>query len=72
MNIDIKPVIALLVNVAIIGNFYTVTIMENKPDQAIIIAMVGAWGLVNGYYFGASTGSAKKDETINNLIDKQK
>lgn len=69
---NIRPIITLLINVAVIAYFFVITIQEKKPDQAIIIAMVGAWGLVNGYYFGSSTGQAKKDETINNLIEKQK
>lgn len=71
LNDNIKPLIAILVNVAIIAYFFVVTLKEVKPDQAIIIAMVGAWGLVNGYYFGASNGTAKKDETISDLAKRQ-
>lgn len=69
---NIRALIALMINVSVVLYFFVVTINEKKPDQAIIIAMVGAWGLVNGYYFGSSTGQTKKDELINELSKKEK
>lgn len=64
---NIRAIIALLINVSVIAYFFVVTIQEKKPDQAIIIAMVGALGMVNGYYYGSTTGQSKKDEIINEL-----
>lgn len=69
---NIKPILALLVVLLGFGYFYSTTFTEVKPNDQILIAVVGLMTGALGYYFGASTGQAKKDETINNLIEKQK
>lgn len=70
-QIDIKPIIAVFVNILAGVYFISITLLEKTANESTTIAVVSAWSLVNGYYFGASTGSAKKDETIQELAKKQ-
>lgn len=72
INDNIRPIIALLVIVLGFGYFYLTFFWDEKPNDQILIAIVGVISGVMGYYFGSSTGATKKDETINNLIEKQK
>lgn len=69
---NIKPLLALLVVLMGFGYFFTTTLSDIKPNDQVLIAIVSLMTGAMGYYFGASTGTAKKDETINNLIEKQK
>ena len=68
---DIKPIIALLVVILSFTYFYLCTFGNVNPDPQIIIAIVAALGNTQNYYFGSSTGTAKKDETISDLAKKQ-
>lgn len=52
--------------------FFCIAFFNVHSDPQIIIAVVAIVSQAMSYYFGSSTGGAKKDETINNLIDKQK
>lgn len=67
----IKPILALTIVLLGFAYFFTCLIMQVKGDPQVTIAIVGAMGVATGYYFGASTGTAKKDETIANLADKK-
>ena len=64
LNDNIKPILALVIVVLGFGYFYMCSIRDIKPDPQILIAMVAAVSGATGYYFGSSSGSAKKDETI--------
>lgn len=59
---NIRPILAVLINVMAIAYFFTVTLMEKKPDPQIIIAIVAAWSMANSFYFGSSTGTTKKED----------
>jgi len=45
-------------------------IKGNDPasENLMLGALIGAFGTVVGYYYGSSSGSAKKDETIGSMI----
>lgn len=47
--------------------FFMCAILRIESPQ-ILIAIVGAIGVVLGYFFGASSGSAKKDDTIAKMV----
>jgi len=68
---NIKPTIALMVVVLSFTYFFLCTFGEVNPDPQIIIAIVAALGNTQSYYFGSSTGAARKDETISDLAKKQ-
>jgi len=68
---NVKPIIALMVVMLSFTYFYLCTFGNVEPDPQIIIAIVGALGNTQSYYFGSSTGTAKKDETISDLAKKQ-
>lgn len=63
---SIKPLLALLVEVAAFAYFFICFFSERKPDPQIIIAIVAAMQIPLNYYYGNSSGSAKKDEFIQN------
>lgn len=67
----IKPVIALMIVVLSFAYFFINMFNHTKPNDQILIAVVGMCGTVIGYYFGTSTGNSKKDETIQELAKKQ-
>lgn len=69
---NIKPILALLVVILGFAYFFLSTFAEIKPNDQILIAIVGLMTGAMGYYFGSSTGAAKKDETINNLTENKK
>lgn len=60
---NIKSILAIIIVLFCFGYFYLVAFFGVQNDQ-ITIAIVGVLGVVIGYYFGSSQGSAKKQETI--------
>ena len=66
----IKPILASLIVVLSYAYFFTVLWLEQKSNLIILTAIVGFVGTCIGYYLGASSGSAKKDETIANQLEK--
>jgi len=75
LNKNIKPILAILVVVFAFSYFFYCSLAVVKPDPQILIAVVGATGTVLGYWFGSSSGSSKKDDTIadniaNPMVDK--
>jgi hypothetical protein len=68
LNINIKPILAIIIVVLGFGYFYMCSIRDIKPDPQILIAMVAAVAAATGYYFGSSQGSAKKDDALVNTV----
>jgi len=68
---NIKPILATSVTLLGFAYYFFCFFSHVKPDPQIIIAVVSLMSQVLGYYFGASTGTSKKDETIANLADKK-
>lgn len=69
---NIKQILAFIVVVSGIAYIFVTTLIPPKnTDSQGLIAIVGFVNLVAGYYWGASQGGQKKDETINNLINKK-
>lgn len=68
LNDNIKPILALVIVVLGFGYFYMCSIRNIKPDPQILIAMVAAVSGATGYYFGSSSGSSKKDDTISSAM----
>lgn len=64
LNTNIKPILAIIVVVFGFAYFFYCAVTNVKPDPQILIAVVGAVGTSLGYYFGSSSGSAKKDEAL--------
>ena len=64
---SIKPILALIVMLATFSYFFIVLFSDHKPDPQIIIAIVAIQQITLNYYFGNSSGAAKKDETISDL-----
>lgn len=69
---SIKPILALLIIIAGFAYFFATTFAGIRPHDQELIAVVGLMGTAAGYYFGASTGTSKKDETISRLADRQR
>lgn len=69
---SIKPILALLIITAGFAYFFATTFAGVSPHDQELIAVVGLMGTAAGYYFGASTGASKKDETISRLADRQR
>jgi hypothetical protein len=65
----VKPLLACLIVVLSYTYFFTVLWLEKKSNLIILTAIVGFVGTCVGYYLGASSGSAKKDEIIANKLD---
>lgn len=68
LNKNIKPVLALIVVILGFSYFFMCSIRNIKPDPQILIAVVGSVGTALGYFFGSSSGSAKKDDTISDTL----
>ncbi|RWW91875.1 hypothetical protein [Flavobacterium cerinum] len=64
---NIKPILALVI--VLLGfTYYFVNLFNHtNPNDQILIAIVSLTSSVVAYYFGASTGNTKKDETISDL-----
>jgi len=67
----IKAILAMLVVILGFAYFFLSTFLNVKPNDQIIIAIVGSMTTALGYYFGSNTGSSKKDDTIQELTKKQ-
>jgi ABC-type enterochelin transport system permease subunit len=66
---QIKPILAMSIVLLGFIYFFMTTFTETKPNDQILIAIVGLMGGASGYYFGSSSGNAKKDEIIQNNIN---
>ncbi len=66
---NIKPIIAIVI-VMMSFTYFFVSTFIGKENPQILIAIVAALSGVIGYYFGSSSGSAKKQDTIDKLADK--
>ena len=66
---NIKPILAVIVVISTFTYFFVVLFSDHKPDPQIIIALVAAMQIPLSYYFGNSSGNAKKDEIITTLSE---
>lgn len=64
LNDNIKPVLSLCVCVLSFFYFFYCVVTSVAPNPQILIAIVASLGNVLNYWFGSSSGSAKKDEVI--------
>lgn len=60
---NIKPIMGIMIIGSGIAYFFTCLLIDKEPNGA----MIGLVSLAGGYYYGSSTGNAKKDETIQEL-----
>jgi len=60
---NIKPLLALIIIFSGIIYFFVCLFINKEPNGA----MIGLVSIAAGYYFGSSTGTAKKDDTISDL-----
>ncbi len=67
VNENIKSIIALSIVYFSFGYFFAIAFLGFSADPQVLIAVVAALSGVLGYYFGASSGSSKKDDTISNM-----
>lgn len=65
---QIKPVLAFTVVILGFAYFFLCTFTGVHANDQILIAIVGSMTMALGYYFGNSSGSAKKDEVIQEQI----
>lgn len=71
LNDNIKPILALFIVGMGFTYFFMCAIFNVEQDPQTTIAIVSLMSMAAGYYFGSSTGAAKKDETISDLAKKQ-
>lgn len=64
LNDNIKPILALVIVILGFSYFYMCSLRDIKPDPQILIAFVAGISAATGYYFGSSSGSAKKDDAL--------
>lgn len=64
---NIKPLLALLIVVLAFTYFFAILIIQEQVNDQVIIAIVAMVSGATGYYYGSNTGTAKKDEVINDL-----
>lgn len=67
----IKPILAIIIVLFGFGYYFVNLFQHTKPNDQILIAIVSLTSSVVSYYFGASTGQSKKDDTIQKLADKK-
>jgi len=67
LNDNIKPVLAFMIILSGIVYFFWCLHLTREPNGA----MIGLVSMAAGYYFGSSTGAAKKDETIQAMAEKK-
>lgn len=70
---NIKAIIGLLVVLSVFAMFFIILFRykdDNNAVSQVIIAAVGSLGGITGYYFGYSSGAAKKDETMTDTVNK--
>jgi membrane protein YqaA with SNARE-associated domain len=51
--------------------FHTVPEETRTPVFSLVATISTAWGAIIGYYFGSSSGSAKKTELMSQPTDKK-
>jgi len=61
----IKPILAFTIVILSFTYFFLIP----KENPQILIAIVGMNSAIIGYYFGSTSGSAKKDETIKQILE---
>lgn len=64
---NIKAILGFIIIVSGIAYLFVCLYLKQSPDGG----MLGLIGMATGYFFGSSTGSAKKDEAIQKLAEKQ-
>lgn len=67
---NIKSILALIIVIVGFAYFYMCSIRDIKPDPQILIAFVSTISLVTGYFYGSSSGQAKKDEANTPTVNK--
>lgn len=77
MNPKIKDIYQYALGTIIIVGFFTLLIIlvykevptkNNDLLNLVVGALIGSFATIVGYFFGSSSGSSKKDETINTMI----
>jgi len=68
---NIKPILAIAIVLLGFTYFFVTTLSGIEPNDQILIAIVGTMTTAIGYYFGYSSGSAKKDEIIQDQQNKK-
>jgi hypothetical protein len=63
----VKPILAIMIVLLTFTYFFTMFIITGQADPQAIIAIVAMSAGATGYYFGASSGSARKDNTIQQM-----
>ncbi len=69
VNDFIKPILALFIIILAFSYFFSILFLEGKSDPQVIIAIEAMSSCATGYYFGSSSGNAKKDDTISNMAN---
>lgn len=67
---NIKSILSLIVVLMTYVIFLIVLFRyptDNNAVSQVIIAVVGGFGAISGYYFGYSAGASKKDEQMANI-----
>jgi predicted ABC-type exoprotein transport system permease subunit len=67
---NIKPLLAIFILLLGFAYYFINLFNHTKPNDQILIAIVSLTSQVTAYYFGASTGNTKKDETIQRLSER--
>lgn len=67
---NIKPLLAIFIMLMGFLYFFVVTVLEKQNDQ-VLIAVVALTSMAGQYYFGASQGSNRKNDIINNFSNKE-
>lgn len=74
-----KDVFQYVLGALIVAGFFILLVLlirsevpkENKDLLNLVVgALIGSFATVVGYFFGSSSSSAKKDETIGNILSK--
>ncbi len=65
----IKPLLAIVIVILTFAYFFAISFLPHSVDPQVIIAIVGMNSMAIGYYFGSSSGAAKKDDTIANMAN---
>lgn len=68
---NVKPLLAFTILVLGFAYFFLATFTGVKPNDQILIAIVGLMSMAAGYYFGSSQGTSKKDEIIQQSLTDQ-
>lgn len=63
----IKSILALVIVLSGLAYFFVDRFVDGSGNDQIVIAIVAMVSSVTGYYYGTTSGSSKKDETISDL-----